>query len=647
MGKINVLDKQLSELIAAGEVVERPASVVKELVENSLDAGATEITVEIESGGIRLIRVTDNGSGISREDVKTAFLRHATSKIKQQDDLDAIATLGFRGEALAAISAVSRTEIITRTADEIAGTRFVCEGGSEVLFEDTGCACGTSMFIRDLFYNTPARMKFLKKDVSEANAISAVLDKIALSHPEVGFKLIRDGKTTLNTPGDNKLSSAIYSVLGRDFSAGLLPVKHELGGVGVIGYICKPTACRANRNMQYFFINGRLIKSRTIMAALEQAYKNMSMTGKFPACVLHLSVPYGGVDVNVHPAKIEVRFSDEKRIFDAVYYAVKTTISAAPPSRPTDAAIVQNPDLPTPPQAVIKQFFETKPAAELRQNEKVEKSTYSAAAQANAAPQVSSETSRVFTDDELDKNIFVSSFNKSLYSAGGRPVNLDIAVDSDYSPEPTAPPAAQIAPLKAEVDAVQADEVKIPFRVVGEIFSTYILIEQGEEFILLDKHAAHERIIFNELVKNESPKQQMLLEPVVVSLPREEYDAVITNLDLLGKSGYEIEDLGGSVMVRALPSYLSGADIASLISEAAGGFIEHKRDAVGAKMDWLYHSVSCRAAIKAGDRIGHEEMVRLAERVLYNDDALYCPHGRPVTVRYTKKTLEKQFGRIQ
>lgn len=659
MGFINVLNKQMAELIAAGEVVERPASVVKELVENSIDAGATQITVEIERGGILLIRISDNGCGISREDVPTAFLRHATSKISTGEDLDAIGTLGFRGEALAAISAVSKCEIITRRDEDEFGTLYSVCGGEAGEVDDIGCAQGTTITVRDLFYNTPARMKFLKKDVSEGNAVCSVVDRIAMSKPHISFKLIRDGKVVRSTPGDNKLSSAIYTVLGRDFSASVQPVDYELRGVKVVGYISKPASCRANRNLQYTYINGRLVRSKTIMAALEQAYKNSSMVGKFPACVLHIELPLSEVDVNVHPAKTEVRFSDEKRIFDAVYYAVKNTI-VSEPKRPVMQFEEKQPPAK---QAVIGSFFENissksfverndeaKPASKVSEPEKTV--TYTPAVTYEAAP-------------ENDGTAAFSSLNKSLYSANGKNISLDIVFDEalDTPPTPIADKntvAAEEFTAKAEAveektptaddvpvaEALTAENVKLPVRFIGEAFSTYIIAQQGDELILLDKHAAHERIIFDELKKSEKPHRQMLLTPVSVSLSADEYDAVLDNLELINSSGYSVEDFGGTILLRAVPSYLSDEDPADLLREIAGGFCEHKKTADTAKMEWLYHSVACRAAVKAGTKLSAAELAALAERVLEGEDIMYCPHGRPVAIRLTKKDIEKQFGRL-
>lgn len=681
MGKISVLDKQTAELIAAGEVVDRPASVAKELIENAIDAGATAVTVEIERGGILYLRVTDNGSGFLREDIPTAFLRHATSKIHAQDDLDSISTLGFRGEALAAVSAVSRVELTTRTAEELAGSCYRIEGGEEVSLEDAGCPEGTTMVIRDLFYNTPARMKFLKKDISEANAVSAVVDRQALSHPEVAFTFIRDGKTTLRTPGDGKLMSAIYQVCGREFAGALLPVSYERGGIWLSGFVCKPTACRPNRNLQYFYINGRLIKSRTMMAALEQAYKNSAMVGKFPACVLHMNIPCQTVDVNVHPAKLEVRFSDEKRIFDAVYYGTRTALAAGD-ARPqmqlgkqTGKVSWSNPSERITDRAAVKAYQQMLPTLP-----QAAPQSWNGAASAPLPPAAES----IWHDTG---DIRLSDTDQTLYHGVLRTSSLDIeagdepaeaeglsglragspdapgraADDLPCEPGDAGAAGAVVRPGAVHPDAVQPDredgtpsevqafeEPQPPIRVIGEAFKTYVLCEQGDELILLDKHAAHERILYEELKRTEEPRQQLLLVPEPVRLSREEYAAIMENIPLLQKAGYDVDDFGGSsVMVRALPVFLSGADVKSLMAELAGGFMDHRRSALPERLDWLYHSVACRAAVKAGDHSEPAELESLANRVLSGRDIMYCPHGRPVAVRLTRGELEKQFGRSQ
>lgn len=674
MGKIAVLDKQTAELIAAGEVVDRPASVAKELIENAIDAGATAVTVEVQRGGILYLRVTDNGSGMLREDIPTAFLRHATSKIHDSGDLDSISTLGFRGEALAAIAAVSKVELTTRTADELAGACYRMEGGEEIGLEDAGCPQGTTIVVRDLFYNTPARMKFLKRDISEANAVSAVVDRQALSHPEVAFTFIRDGKTTLRTPGDGKLMSAVYQVCGREFAGSMLPVSAERGGIWVNGYVCKPTACRPNRNLQYFYINGRLVKSRTMMAALEQAYRNTAMVGKFPACVLHMNIPYQTVDVNVHPAKLEVRFSDEKRIFDAVYYGAKTAIAAGDTRPQMQLGADEGPETAwsNPKERIPGGRAGGRSTG--RGGEKGAVKTY----QQELLPNLPQSPPRWLAPERGD--IIQMAEDPAGFLRGGAAPALDIEVGDDPLPtarrQPPAPtadrsgePDQPVVPTPSADDALEAveadapaappaeepaepavieDAPQLPIRVIGEVFRTYILCEQGDELVLLDKHAAHERILYEELKDSAEPRQQMLLTPEPVRLPREEYAAIMENIPLLQRAGYDLDDFGGnSVIVRALPLSLSGQDVSSLISELAGGFLEHRRSALPQRLDWLYHSVACRAAVKAGDHSEPAELESLARRVLSGKDIMYCPHGRPVAIRLTRKELEKQFGRMQ
>ena len=674
MGKIAVLDKQTAELIAAGEVVDRPASVAKELIENAIDAGATAVTVEVQRGGILYLRVTDNGSGMLREDIPTAFLRHATSKIHDSGDLDSISTLGFRGEALAAIAAVSKVELTTRTAAELAGACYRMEGGEEIGLEDAGCPQGTTIVVRDLFYNTPARMKFLKRDISEANAVSAVVDRQALSHPEVAFTFIRDGKTTLRTPGDGKLMSAVYQVCGREFAGSMLPVSAERGGIWVNGYVCKPTACRPNRNLQYFYINGRLVKSRTMMAALEQAYRNTAMVGKFPACVLHMNIPYQTVDVNVHPAKLEVRFSDEKRIFDAVYYGAKTAIAAGDTRPQMQLGADKGPETAwsNPKERIPGGRAGGRSTG--RGGEKGAVKTY----QQELLPNLPQSPPRWLAPERGD--MIQMAEDPAGFLRGGAAPALDIEVGDDPLPtarrQPPAPtadrsdePDQPVVPAPSADDALEAveadapaappaeepaepavieDAPQLPIRVIGEVFRTYILCEQGDELVLLDKHAAHERILYEELKDSAEPRQQMLLTPEPVRLPREEYAAIMENIPLLQRAGYDLDDFGGnSVIVRALPLSLSGQDVSSLISELAGGFLEHRRSALPQRLDWLYHSVACRAAVKAGDHSEPAELESLARRVLSGKDIMYCPHGRPVAIRLTRKELEKQFGRMQ
>ena len=619
MPEIRVLPKEISELIAAGEVVERPASVIKELVENSIDAGADNITVEIQHGGITYMRITDNGCGIARNDVPTAFLRHATSKIKSSGDLNAIGTLGFRGEALAAVSSVAKVEMFTKPKNCDLGTHYEIYGGQEKLCEEAGCPDGTTIVIRDIFYNTPARMKFLKKDVSEANAAAAVVERIALSHPEIAFKLIRDGKQSLMTPGDGKINTTVYSVLGREFAGTLMEVDGGLDGIGVKGLTCKPVSCRPTRNYQFVFLNGRLVRSGTVTAAVEQAYKNSAMIGKFPGFVLYLSVPLDTVDVNVHPAKTEVRFSDERRIFDAVYSSVRSALSKGD----------------TRPEVKLKEPvfnpFERMSTAQYRQ-------------QPISKPTVAEEVYKV--KPSLHNTTETVTFRDANY-------NHDKTEKTVYVPEkvinpPAAEPEKPIAPERVAVDITrEVEDEKPPVTLIGEAFLTYIIVQMGESVFMIDKHAAHERILFNKLKKEQKTEMQALLTAVTVSLTREEYNAVISNTEKLSKAGFEVEDFGNSsVRVSAVPAALTKEDIPSVISELAGDLLKGKAPDAE-RLDDMYHTVACKAAIKAGSRTSPLEMQKLAERVLYSDDVMYCPHGRPVAFEIKRRELEKQFGRIQ
>ena len=622
MPEIKVLPKEISELIAAGEVVERPASVIKELVENSIDAGADNITVEIQHGGITYMRITDNGCGIEKNDVPTAFLRHATRKIKNSGDLNAIGTLGFRGEALAAVSSVARVEMFTKPRDAAFGTHYEIEGGVEKLCEEAGCPDGTTIVIRDIFFNTPARMKFLKKDVSEANAAAAVVERIALSHPEIAFKLIRDGKQALMTPGDGKINTAVYSVLGREFAGTLMEVDGGLDGIGVKGLTCKPVSCRPTRNYQFVFLNGRLVRSGTVTAAVEQAYKNSAMVGKFPGFVLYLTVPLNTVDVNVHPAKTEVRFSDERRIFDAVYSSVKNALARGdtrpevklhepvfnPFERMTTAEYKQQPIMkPT----VAEEIYKNRPS--LHNAYKPQEKTVL-----------------------RDANYNVSKTNNTVYIPE-RIINPPSMAEEAPQPQRTV-----------SVDIMRdVEDERPPITLIGEAFLTYIIVQMGESVFMIDKHAAHERILFNRLKKEQKTETQTLLTAVIVALTGDEYNAAISNTEALEKAGFEVEDFGNSsVRVSAVPASLTREDIPSVISELAGKLSKGKAPD-SERLDDMYHTVACKAAIKAGSRTSPLEMQKLAERVLYSDDVMYCPHGRPVAFEIKRRELEKQFGRIQ
>lgn len=684
MARINVLSKHVAELIAAGEVVERPASVVKELMENSIDAGATSVTLEIRNGGVTYIRITDNGCGIEREDVPKAFISHATSKIADESDLDSIFTLGFRGEALASIAAVSRTELLTRSENEQSGTSYAIEGGVQTRYEQAGCPIGTTIIVRDLFFNTPARMKFLKRDVSEANAVAEVVDRIALSNPGVSIRFIREGKQALLTPGDGKILSAVYSVFGRAFADTLIAVDYELDGIKVEGYVSKPAYSRPSRSMQYFFLNGRFIKSRSCMASMENAYKNLIMVGKFPGCVLNIIIPPNFVDVNVHPAKTEVRFSDERRVTSAVYYAVKSSIEnfdtpvAVNLSKITEKTrfnssqlllAVEEEEIKA--SVIIKQSApvvekKPEPAKSFEKKENFWSSMPSSQFKAEVA---ATKVENPIIENADEPDLIASFKNKAIQST---PVKTEPIVSSvtpapvkkeateiepqntvsktAEKPEPTKEytvPSHNFVPVKTQQDE---DMMPKPLRLLGEAFKTYIICEYDNKICLIDKHAAHERVIYNKIKKaaQNNVSSQVLLSPVTVTLSKTDYDIVLENLDVFSKAGYLVEDFGsGVVIVRECPMLISGDEIEDTVVEIASYLVQNKTNVESEKIDRIHHTSACKAAIKAGYKNSTAEMKVLAEQVLYDDEIRYCPHGRPVLIEMTKYDLEKQFGRIQ
>lgn len=676
MNHIRLLDKQVSELIAAGEVVERPASAVKELLENSIDAGAQAVTLEIKNGGVAFIRVTDNGSGILREDVPNAFLRHATSKVRTARDLEAIGTLGFRGEALASIAAVSKVDLLTRTEEELAGTHLRVEGGEVLENTDAGCPRGTTIIVRELFYNTPARMKFLKKDISEANSVTAVAQRIALSHPEVSLRYIRDGKEEFCTPGDSRLLSAVRSTLGRDFAAALLKVEYSYAGVQVTGYAARPTASRSNRNMQFFFLNGRLVKSKTAMAALEGAYRNGIMTGRYPACVLALAMDPRLADVNVHPAKIEVRFVQEKTVFDAVYYGVKSALEAdrshpaltldrpnaqgAAPFFPGESAVptsgaqlrfdAAGPVVAPGPAAAGK--VTGSPDGRIPP-ETVRAAIRQAGAGEEAASAVHDPVRAAYRPGQGARALQLSaagSAESGESAAAGLPPVPGVPAASSANREDVPCVPAESAAEPAREAAREKSRDAAPFRVAGQCFGTYILVESGDELLLIDKHAAHERILYEKIRAArgaDAQGAQMMLAPKPVTLPPAEYGAAAEHLGLLRQAGFDVEDFGGStLLLRAAPLGLTPGEAEGALSEIAGNLLEHRGDTMTDKLDAVYHSVACRAAIKAGNRTGEHEAERLAARVLGSNDIRTCPHGRPVVISLRRREIEKQFGRI-
>lgn len=703
MGVINVLDKHIAELIAAGEVVERPSSVIKELVENSIDAGAKNVTVEIKNGGTTFMRVADDGCGIYRDDIKKAFLRHATSKVKTANDLDMISTLGFRGEALASISAVSRLQVITKNENEEIGSCYEIEGGDEISLEEAGCPTGTTFVIRDLFYNIPARSKFLKKDVAEGNAVSALMDKIVLSHPEVAFTFIRDGKQVLRTFGDGKLLSAIYSVFGKDFAKGLIPVDYTLDSVTVKGYISKPINSRPNRNMQNFFINGRFVKTRTGMAALEEAYKGSIMVGKFPSAVLQLTVPYEIIDVNVHPAKIEVRFINERPVFDAIYHAVKTALQQGDERKQihfkenTAFNEIKKVNPFNNAQAVFAKAENTPAEKPIKPIERIEPVLK------NSEPKPYNPFDELDLKDEKPKPVSIDNLKMSdssnpfdIYSKQAIKRNSelenkkaefskqklekaeqlilkatqqeeslpkqeitvdDLTAESTETPIETEVSKEEVKPLK-EISENKTDNndalTELPkeqtkLRFLGEAFNTYIIVEKNDnEVLIIDKHAAHERIIYEKLKADSgSANVQYLLTPITVTLDKIDYDAAVSNLDMFAKCSFDVEDFGnGTLLVRSAPQYLAATEIADCITEMSGYIASGKKDIYTEKMDWFYHNVSCRSAIKAGNKSTVQELMDIAWTLEKNPQIKYCPHGRPICIVMTKYEIEKQFGRL-
>lgn len=624
MPKINVLPKEIYQLIAAGEVVERPSSIVKEMIENSVDAGAKNITVEIKNGGSTYIRITDDGCGIEKDDIKKVFVSHATSKISQKDDLNSISTLGFRGEAMASIAAVAKVELLTKAESEDFGTRYEIAGGEEISFDNAGCPKGTTIVVRDIFFNTPARMKFLKKDVTEGNSVAGIVDRMAISHPDISFRFIRDGKQVLITSGSGELISTIYSVFGRDVSDALIPVDYSYENMRITGFASKPTSSRKSRAMQFFFINGRLIKSQTAMAALEQAYKNSIMVGRFPMCVLNIELNPSLVDVNVHPAKIEVRFANEKPIFDLIYYGVKSAVEADRTVKEAafTPTIEQVYDIPEKSYSSKIDFFKKKEDKPVQQ-------TFRA---------------------EPEKDFWrVSAPTRDFSGKAEESEVVKIPVIQAVEPEEFT------VPIKQQEEEIEQDDKRIivddgeniSFRLVGEAFKTYLIVEIDKELYFIDKHAAHERMNYERFKAQSTVEAQMLLAPVAVNLSKDEFDTVTENAELLNQCGFETEPFGEStVVVRAVPSLVGDSDVKDLITEIAQKLLEHKTDILPDKIDWIYHSASCRGAVKAGDKTTPQEQELFVKKLLSMPEIRFCPHGRPVFIKISKYDIEKQFGRV-
>ena len=658
MAIINVLDKKTAELIAAGEVVERPASVVKELVENSIDAGAKNILVDIERGGIKKILVQDDGSGIDSEYIKTAFVRHATSKIKTGEDLDHIASLGFRGEALPSIAGVSHTTLISKTEEQDFAVEFKISGGEEESFEIKPFVTGSRFIIRDLFYNTPARMKFLKKDSTEAGYVQDIVTNLALSKPDISFTFVKDGTEVFSTVGDGNLLNTIASVFSTEYANTLTKVDYETEKFKITGYTTVPHGSRQSRNMQFSFVNSRYVKNKTIISAVENAYKGTVMSGKFPGYVINIRLPLDEVDLNVHPAKTEVRFSNEGDIFSAVYRAIKTAITSDVTLKQFSFKKQTAFDIPndTPVQQIMTERPQKTEADDYASSRKQEISynTFNLSGSFDTKktdrymenyikPQIERPAEAgddIFHSEGAEYKTRADVRSAENFTDSGYKYDSFKISTANYKREDRAPAAEVTPPVSAR--EFYSDNLKV----IGEVFSTYIICRTGDEIIVIDKHAAHERILYEQFKKNTIIDKQMLLVPVTVKLSRPEKQAVLENGELLESSGFEIEDFGGdAVIVRAIPMYVIDENPENLVSEIAYNLSNGNKSEMSEKMDWIFRSVACRSAIKGGDKAEINRITALVKDIRSKKIPLYCPHGRPIIITITKKELEKQFGR--
>ena len=656
MPKINLLDKSVYELIAAGEVIERPSSVIKELAENSIDAGAASITVEIKRGGISYLRVTDDGCGISHEDIPTAFMRHATSKVYTQDDLDSINTLGFRGEALASVCAVSRVELLTKQREDQLGSIYRIEAGEPVEYDRAGCADGTTIIIRDLFYNTPARLKFLKKDVTDGNYCASVIEKLALSHPGISFRFIRDGRQTMLSSGDGEYYSAVYAVFGKQFAAGLIPVENVYQNTAVTGYVSSPLFTRANRSMQNFFVNGRSVKSPLCCAALEEAFRNTIMVGKFPSCVLCVNTDPSQVDANIHPTKTEVRFTNEKIVFDAVYFAVKNALMGYDESREIklNTAPARAENIPQPERARTSEPLRTASAQVIEEPPKT--MPIPSGRDAVIYPQEKREPPKFTLRQETPQP---AQFTQPLPAA--EQTYMPELVPAK-KPEPKETPLSDLPgfaflseksfekkpePVPQEPDPVIPQErPKEQIRVVGELFKTYIVCESTEGMILIDKHAAHERVNFERLKKGFDSSAQLLMQPEEVYLTPEEFNGMSEYADKLAQVGIIMEFTDGKARVTGLPQMLDKVPPAEIVECIAKIVSQGNTNAEGELFDDMLHTVACKASIRGNEDNDILELQVLAQEVFNNPDIRYCPHGRPVMTQISRKQIERYFGRV-
>ncbi|MGL5973383.1 MAG: DNA mismatch repair endonuclease MutL [Oscillospiraceae bacterium] len=667
MGKINVLPENLAQLIAAGEVVDRPASVIKELVENAIDAGANKIEVHIKDGGVSYMKVKDNGQGFLYDDMKVAFTRYATSKIKTSDDLNKIVTLGFRGEALPSIASVSKITLISKNKGENIGKQYVIHGGKDIIFEDFGSELGTTFIIEDLFFNTPARLKFLKKSTTEGNLIASIIDKIALSHPDISFVFIKDNKECLRTPGDGKLLSAIIDVFNKNASKELINIGGETGYVKVNGYISKAIHTRANRSMQYFYVNGRYVKSQIFSVALEQAYRNLIMSKKHPSCVINLDMPPASFDINVHPSKIEVRFSDEKLVFDAIYTLVKATLIANAKNIEKQIFLdIKTDNIYSHENVNAKDISVSYVGSEenqyniLRNNNNSVTDIYKKQTDSfyNNLKQTNKNNKNIyieydesiFSQDDSDNKKTLENFfdNQNLHI--DKPENdhdkdninsFNVSLPNDI--EKTLILNNNSFEEESFIKSSLEDEIKI----IGEIFDTYVIYQNKKDIYFLDKHAAHERIIYENVKKSlVKPSSQPMMETLIIELSKNEYNCVLGKLDLLKEAGFIIKDFGeGSIIIDAIPVYLNGYDIKEIFMDISNNLLKNNNDISFEKLDWLAESIACRSAIKANDKNKNMELKKLVLDIYNYDIVKFCPHGRPIAVKLSKNDIEKIFGR--
>ncbi len=659
MPKIQQLSPHLADLIAAGEVVERPASCAKELVENSIDAGATQITVEIRNGGMTYLRVTDNGCGIASEDLETAFLRHATSKLRTAQDLEAIGTLGFRGEALAAISAVSRMDVMTKTESEALGVSLHLEAGTVTERTEAGCPTGTTMIVRDLFFNTPARMKFMKSDSTEASALLSSMQRLALAHPEISFRVIRDGQTQLHTAGDGSLYSAIYTILGKETAKSMIPVESRWDKYSLSGYVSKASATRGNRSIQIFFVNGRLVRSKSMTVALEEAYRNRMMVGRFPYCVLHLTMPEHLVDVNVHPAKVEVKFLNERDVFDTLHYGIAGALDKTGDRPELRLPKVEAPKEQAPSTTVefrsgSENFYRTMTAQEYRSFSGLISKTPPVTPSKTVEKQLFTPKSEVsFSPTPKMPPVAVPRENKLPDREILPPVTPAPKAEEPPKSQEPAPPVPEVKPLIQEALPVAEQQEllptvrEIPYRIVGQVLNTYIIVEQGQELLFIDKHAAHERILFERLRNNPEPvMSQILLTPLLLSPEREEGAVLLEQEATLQELGFGLSDYGdGTLAVSRIPADIDPEETEATLNALAQDLLAGRRPEPGILRDKLLHTVACKAAIKGGRYSDPAELEILVKEIMSREDLKHCPHGRPICTRMSASQLERQFKR--